>query len=51
MNSEKRVDKIIKDIKEIKIQGARNIAKAALKAYSLSPSKKTKTKLLNTRPT
>ena len=51
MNKQKRVDKIIKKIKEIKIQGARNIAKAALKAYMISPSPQTKKRLLQTRPT
>jgi len=51
MNKKKKFDKIIKDIKEIKIQGARNIAKAALKAYSLIPTKLSKKKLLNSRPT
>ena len=51
MNNKKKFEKIVKDIKEIKIQGARNIAKAALKAYFLFPSKETKRKLLSTRPT
>ena len=51
MNKKKRFDKILKNIKEIKIQGARNIAKAALKAYSLDPSKKSVGKILSTRPT
>ncbi len=48
---ESRFNKIVKDIESIKIQGALNIAKAALKAYSLLPSKSSKRKLLNTRPT
>ena len=43
--------KICKDIKEVKIQGARNIAKAALIAYSLNPTKSAKKKLLGLRPT
>lgn len=43
--------KIAKDIKKIKIQGATNIAKAALKAYSLIPTKHSKKKLLKLRPT
>ena len=51
MNKEKKLDKIIRDIKEIKIQGAKNVAKAALKAYSLNPSRKIVKKLLDTRPT
>ena len=51
MNNKKRFNQIVKDIKEVKIQGARNIAKAALEAYSLFPSKKTAKKLLSLRPT
>ncbi len=51
MNKKKRFDKILKDIRDIKIQGARNIAKAALEAYFLFPGKATKRKLLSLRPT
>ena len=51
MNNKKRFNKILKEIKEIKIQGARNIAKAALKAYKLIPTKESKKKLLSSRPT
>jgi len=40
-----------RDIKSIKIQGARNIAKAAFSAYTLIPTKKSKQKLLSLRPT
>lgn len=47
----KRFNKIVKNIKQIKIQGARNIAKAALHAYSLIPTKNSKKKLLSLRPT
>lgn len=43
--------KITKDIKSVKIQGAVNVAKAALKAYSLFPTQKTKKKLLSLRST
>lgn len=43
--------KIYADIKEVRIQGATNIAKAAVKAYSLEPTAKNKTKLLSLRPT
>ena len=43
--------KILKDIKKVKIQGATNIARAALKAYFLFPDKKSKSKLLRLRPT
>ena len=42
---------ILKDIKEIKIQGARNIAREALKAYKLIPTKSSKKKLFSLRPT
>lgn len=38
-------------IKDIKIQGATNVAKTALKAYSLVPTKEAKAKLLSLRPT
>lgn len=51
MNKKKRFNRIAKDIKSIKIQGARNVAKAALFAYSLIPTKKSKKKLLSLRPT
>lgn len=51
MNNKKRFNKIARDIKEIKIQGARNIAKSALKAYHLMPTKESKKKLLSLRPT
>lgn len=46
-----RFNRIARKIKEIKIQGASNIAKAALKAYYLYPNKITKRILLNLRPT
>lgn len=51
MLNKKRFEKIAKDIKSIKIQGARNIAKAALEAYYLIPTKESKKKLLSLRPT
>jgi len=51
MNKKKRFDKIAKDIKSIKIQGARNVAKKALYAYSLIPTKKSKKLLFSLRPT
>ncbi len=47
----KKFNQIAKGIKEIKIQGARNIARQALIAYRLIPTKKSKNKLLNARPT
>lgn len=51
MDKKKKVNKIIRDIKSIKIQGARNVAKAALKAYELIPTIETKKRLLASRPT
>jgi len=50
-NNRKKFNQILKDIKSIKIQGARNIAKKALYAYSLIPTKESKKKLLLSRPT
>ena len=44
-------NKISQDIKNIKIQGARNIAKKALYAYKLIPTKSSMNKLLKLRPT
>jgi ribose 1,5-bisphosphate isomerase len=44
-------NEISKRIKEVKIQGARNVAKAALLAYSINPTKQAKKKLLSLRPT
>jgi len=51
MNKQSKFNQISKDIKSIKIQGARNIAKAGLKAYKLIPTKTSKNKLLSLRPT
>jgi len=47
----KRFNKIVRDIKKVKIQGASSIAKAALEAYHLFPGKKTRKILLGSRPT
>jgi ribose 1,5-bisphosphate isomerase len=47
----KRFNRIVKDIRDVKIQGARNIARKALYAYSLIPKKRSKKKLLSLRPT
>ncbi len=47
----RRVKKIIRDIGDIRIQGARNVALAGLEAYSLIPTKETKKRLINARPT
>ena len=51
MDKEKRFAKILRHIKEVKIQGARNIAKAALYAYSLVKTKQAKKQLIRARPT
>ncbi len=52
MNKKKsEFKRILKDIKSIKIQGARNVAKYALKAYLLFPNKNSKKMLLDSRPT
>jgi len=47
----KSFQQICKDIKSIKIQGARNIAKAGLEAYQLKPTQASKKKLLSLRET
>lgn len=47
----KKFDKIVEDIKNVKIQGAQNIAKKSLFAYSLIPTKRSRKKLLSIRPT
>jgi len=46
-----RFNKICKNIRSIKIQGATNVAKAALDAYYLYPNNVTKRVLMNLRPT
>ena len=50
-NKRARFNKILNQIKTIKIQGARNIAKSALQAYLLFPNSKSKEMLLHSRPT
>lgn len=44
-------EKICNEIKSVKIQGATNVAKAAIRAYSLRPGEKAKKILINLRPT
>ena len=44
-------NKIISDIKSIKIQGAENVCKAGIQAYLLQPSKSSAKQILSTRPT
>jgi len=51
MNKKEMFEKILEDIREVKIQGARNVAKAALIAYELFPTKRSKKKLSQVRPT
>jgi translation initiation factor 2B subunit (eIF-2B alpha/beta/delta family) len=51
MVTNKRFDKILADIKSIKVQGAENVAKAGIKAFLLSPTKSSAKKILKTRPT
>lgn len=46
-----KLSKIYSDIKEVKIQGATNIAKAAIGAYLMKPDLANKKKLLSLRPT
>jgi len=50
-NNRKRFDKIADSIKRVKIQGAANVARAALSAYSMIPTKASMKKLLSLRPT
>lgn len=47
----KRLEKIYSDIKNVKIQGATNIAKAAITAYLMRPDEKNRKKLISLRPT
>ncbi len=49
--AKKRFDKIINDIKEIKVQGADTVTKAGIKAFLLQPDKKSAKKILSVRPT
>ena len=50
-NNKTKFNKISKNIKSIKIQGARNIAIAGFKAYKLIPTNSSKNKLLSLRST
>ncbi|MEM3091621.1 MAG: hypothetical protein QXX55_00045 [Candidatus Pacearchaeota archaeon] len=51
IKKKEKFKKIVEDIKKIKIQGASNVAKSALMAYYLFPSKKSKEILMKSRPT
>lgn len=44
-------DKILADIKSVRIQGAENVAKAGIKAFLLVPNEKSAKKILAVRPT
>lgn len=46
-----KFNKIVQDIQSVKIQGAENIAKAGIEAYSLCPTKEAVKKILDARPT
>jgi len=47
----KRFDKILSDIKSVKIQGAENVAKSGIEAFLLEPNKSAAKKILAVRPT
>jgi len=51
VSKKSKFNKISKDIKSIKIQGARNVAIEGFKAYKLSSTSSSKNKLLKIRPT
>lgn len=44
-------DKILDDIKSVKIQGAENVAKAGIKAFLLKPTEKSAKRIVSVRPT
>ena len=50
-NKQAEFNKICRDIKSIKIQGAKNVAKKAFFAYKLIPTEKSRKKLISLRPT
>ena len=49
--SQKKLDKIISDIKSIKIQGANNIARAGIEAFLLSPNRNSAKRIVSARQT
>jgi len=49
--NKKRIGKIYRDIREIKIQGATNVAREAIDAFYLDPTEKNKKGLMGLRPT
>ena len=48
---EKKFNKILRDIKSVKIQGAENVAKAGIEAFLLIPSRASAKKIIKTRIT
>jgi translation initiation factor 2B subunit (eIF-2B alpha/beta/delta family) len=50
-SDERRFNKIISDIKSIKIQGANSVARAGLEAFLLFPTKKHAKEIVSARPT
>jgi len=51
MKKRERFNQIVNDIKNLKIQGAKEIAKKGFYAYSLFPTERSRKKLLSLRPT
>jgi len=51
MNKKQIFNQICKDIKSIKIQGAKNVAKAGFRAYKLVPTQASKKKIISLRST
>jgi len=47
----RKIDKIISDIKKIKIQGAENVAKAGINAFLLNPTRATAKRIVSARAT
>ena len=47
----KKIDKIITDIKKIKVQGAENVARAGITAFLLDPTRVTAKKIVSARAT
>lgn len=46
-----KIDKILRDIKSVKIQGATNVAKAGIKVFLIEPTKQNAKKILSLRAT
>ncbi len=51
MDKKEKFEEIIEDIKSVKIQGATNVAKAAIAAYLIQSDRESVKKILGTRPT